>query len=115
MELRHTTGCLFDRWDPNELKGPELKSKHDSLPLLDELEMIQNIINEVKKRVPHFEMTLILTSYKMVGQAHVTKILNHIKIGKERYPDLIVGYDMVNEEEYTKGISEFMPSILGAQ
>lgn len=59
-------------------------------------------------------MTLILTSYKMVGQSHVTKILNHIKIGKEHYPDLIVGYDMVNEEEYTKGISDFMPSILGA-
>jgi len=59
-------------------------------------------------------MTLILTSYKMVGQPHVTKILNHIKRGKERYPELIVGYDMVNEEEYTPGISKFMPSILGA-
>ena len=60
-------------------------------------------------------MTLILTSYKMVGQAHVTKILNHIRLGKERYPDLIVGYDMVNEEEYTPGIQKFMPSVLGAQ
>ena len=60
-------------------------------------------------------MTLILTSYKMVGQAHVTKILNHIKQGKEHYPELVAGYDMVNEEEFTPLISEFMPSILGAQ
>ena len=60
-------------------------------------------------------MTLILTSYKMVGQAHVTKILNHIKQGKEHYPELVVGYDMVNEEEFTPLISAFMPSILGAQ
>ena len=51
----------------------------------------------------------------MVGQSHVTKILNHIRIGKERYSDLIVGYDMVNEEEYTPGIDSFMPSVLGAQ
>ena len=77
--------------------------------------MIQGIINETKQKCPYFEMTLILTSYKMVGQSHVSKILNHIKESKERFPDLVVGYDMVNEEEYTQGISAFMPSILGAQ
>ena len=85
------------------------------MPLLDELALIQNIIDETKTRVPHFEMTLILTSYKMVGQSHVDKILNHIRVGKERYPNLIVGYDMVNEEEFTPGICHFMPSVLGAQ
>ena len=94
--------------------GPSLVEKKQNMSLLDELAMIQGIIDEVKQRVPHFEMTLILTSYKMIGQSHVTKILNHIKIGKERYPDLIVGYDMVNEEEFTPTISEFLPSILGA-
>ena len=45
----------------------------------------------------------------------MSKILNHIRVGKERYPGLIVGYDMVNEEEFTPGLSEFMPSVLGAQ
>ena len=92
-----------------------MNAKNDIVDLLEELEMIQGIIDEVKQRVPHFEMTLILTSYKMIGQSHVTKILNHVKIGKERFPDLIAGYDMVNEEEYTPGISKFMPSVLGAQ
>lgn len=77
--------------------------------------MIQGILDEVKARVPHFELSLILTSYKMVGQAHCTKILEHVRIGKEKYPDLIAGYDMVNEEEYTPELAEFMPSILGAQ
>ena len=113
MELRHTSGCLFDR--QTNVNGPSLKEVKETMPLLDELAMIQGIIDEVKQRVPHFEMTLILTSYKMVGQAHVNKILNHIRIGKERYPNLIAGYDMVNEEEYTPTISKFMPSILGAQ
>ena len=111
--MRHTTGCLYEKdGNPN---GPNLVEKKQNMSLLDELAMIQGIIDEVKQRVPHFELTLILTSYKMVGQSHVTKILNHIKMGKERYPDLIVGYDMVNEEEFTPLISEFMPSILGAQ
>mmetsp|Transcript_581 Transcript_581/g.939 ORF Transcript_581/g.939 Transcript_581/m.939 type:complete len:243 (+) Transcript_581:604-1332(+) len=113
VELRHTTGCLFDISKDDET-GPKLENKNDPVDLLEELEMIQGIINDVKQRVPHFEMTLILTSYKMIGQSHVTKILNHIKRGKERFPDLIVGYDMVNEEEYTPGISKFMPSVLGA-
>jgi len=81
-----------------------LNAKNDVVDLIDELAMINGIVNEVKQRVPHFELTLILTSYKMVGQPHVTKILNHIKRGKEAYPELIVGYDMVNEEEYTPGI-----------
>lgn len=92
-----------------------MNAKNDIVDLLEELEMIQGIIDEVKQRVPHFEMTLILTSYKMIGQSHVTKILNHVKRGKERFPNLIAGYDMVNEEEYTPGISKFMPSVLGAQ
>lgn len=60
-------------------------------------------------------MALILTSYKIVGHNHVAKILDHIRIGKAKYPDLIAGFDLVNEEEYTPGIQEFMPAILGAQ
>ena len=46
-------------------------------------------------------MTLILTTYKLAGHPHVTKILDHIRIARGKYPDLVVGYDMVNEEEYT--------------
>ena len=102
VELRHTTGCLFD-----EQKKP--------VPLLDELAIIDEIIKENQKKVPYFNMTLILTSYKIVGHPHVTKILDHIRIAREKYPFLVVGFDMVNEEEYTPQIQEFMPSILGAQ
>ena len=51
----------------------------------------------------------------MVGQSHVSKIINHVRQGKEAYPELVVGYDMVNEEEFTPQLSDFMPSVLGAQ
>ena len=99
--MRHTTGCLFD-------------DKKKPIPLLDELAIINEIIEENKKKVPYFAMTLILTTYKLAGHPHVTKILDHIRIARGKYPDLVVGYDMVNEEEYTPQIQEFMPSILGA-
>lgn len=102
VELRHTTGCLKDHEQKN-------------VSLLDELALIQEIIDEVKTQTPTFELKLILTSYKMIGQAHCSKILEHIKIGKERYPDLISGYDAVNEEEYTDELEAFMPQVLGAQ
>lgn len=79
-----------------------------------ELEFINSIVDDFKQRYPNFEMTLILNSYKMLGQQHVNKVLNHCRVGKEKFPDLVAGYDMVNEEEYTPGIEKFMPSILGA-
>lgn len=60
-------------------------------------------------------MSLIFVSYKIVGHTHVNKILDHLKIAKAAYPELIGGFDLVNEEEYTPGIQEFMPAILGAQ
>lgn len=104
VELRHTSGMLFDLYD----------GERKPVPLLDELETIQNIIDEIKKDCPYFELMLILTSYKIVGHPHVKKMLDHIRIGKEKYPNLIAGFDMVNEEDFTPQISEFMPSILGA-
>jgi adenosine deaminase CECR1 len=102
VELRHTTGCLFD-----ENKKP--------VPLLEECALIQEIIDETRKEVPYFRMSLIFVSYKIVGHTHVNKILDHLKIAKAAYPELIGGFDLVNEEEYTPGIQEFMPAILGAQ
>lgn len=60
-------------------------------------------------------MTLVITGLKIVGKAHVKKMIDHIHIGKQKYPDLISGFDMVNEEDYTAQIQEFMPQILAAQ
>ena len=59
---------------------------------------------------PHpFEFILILSSYKIIGQKHVNKMLDHIREGKAKYPHLISGFDLVNEEEFTDPISAFMP------
>ena len=102
VELRHTTGCIFD-----DNKKP--------LSITDELALIDEIHKEVASKAKHpFELTLIIVSYKLAGLMHVNKMLDHIKEGKKVYPHLISGYDMVNEEEYTKEIKEFMPEVLAA-
>jgi hypothetical protein len=68
----------------------------------------------VKKRVPYFELSLIITGLKIMP-GHINKMLQHLKEGRERYPDLLSGFDMVNEEEYNPSIASFMPQILAAQ
>ena len=103
VEFRHTTGSLFDE-----------EKKKLSLP--EELELIVQVRDEVKQQYPDFELSLILVSYKLVSnpEALVSKILDHIRIAKEKYPGLIAGFDMVNEEDYSPGLEKFMPQILGA-
>lgn len=92
VEFRHTTGSLFN----------ELKQK---LTLEEELELIVAVRDEVKKDHPDFELSMILVSYKLVSnpEALVNKILDHIRIAKEKYPGLVAGFDMVNEEDYSPG------------
>jgi adenosine deaminase CECR1 len=102
VELRHISGIIFD--DDRKPMG-----------LMEELKIVQECIDETKKRQPYFEMTLVITGLKIVGKPHVKKMIDHIHIGKQKYPDLISGFDMVNEEDYTAQIQEFMPQILAAQ
>jgi hypothetical protein len=47
-------------------------------------------------------MTLVITGLKIVGTPHINKMIDHIQIGKNAYPGLISGFDMVNEEDYTE-------------
>lgn len=84
------------------------------MSLLEELKIIQEVIDETKKEVPHFELMLVLTGLKIVGVSHINKMIEHIQIGKQAYPNLIAGFDMVNEEDYTDAIEKFMPQILSA-
>ena len=115
VELRHTLGSLFD--DRKTMHGgADKKTKvTGNLSLLEELAIIQDILDEIKKEVPYFELTLVIVSYKLAGINHTNAMLDNIRHGKEKYPHLISGFDLVNEEEFTKPIAAFMPEILAAQ
>lgn len=80
------------------------------MTLMQELTIINEIVDEVKANSPHpFELMLVITGLKIVGVSHVNKMLDHIREGKKAFPDLISGFDLVNEEEFTDPISSFMP------
>lgn len=58
LELRHTASRLFD-------------DKRVNIPLEKELILIEEILAEVKKDHPHFEVALIFCGFKIVGQKHI--------------------------------------------
>ena len=58
IELRHISGLLFNE-------------KRESMSLLDELKIVQEVIDETKVKIPHFEMMLVITGLKIVGLSHI--------------------------------------------
>lgn len=103
VEFRHISGMLFD-------------DDKQNVSLIDELKIIRGVIDELQKATPYFEFKLILTGLKIVGKTHIETILEDIKEGSnvndKRIADLIAGFDMVNEEDYTPEIGEFAADIL---
>jgi hypothetical protein len=68
-------------------------------------------VNHIKEDIPYFELKLIITGLKIVGKPHVNKMIQSIIEGRT-YGDLIAGFDMVNEEDFTPPILEFIYEIL---
>jgi adenosine deaminase CECR1 len=68
-------------------------------------------LNKVKERYPYFELKLIITGLKLVGQPHINKMIKSIIEGRG-YSNLIAGFDMVNEEDVTPPILEFVNEII---
>jgi hypothetical protein len=103
VEYRHISGMLF---------GDDKKY----VPFIEELRIIRAVIDELQVKTPHFEFRLILTGLKIVGKKHIQKMLDHIAIGSssddKRLAELIAGFDMVNEEDFTPEIAEFAEQIL---
>ena len=65
--------------------------------------------------MPYFELMLVITGLKIVVESHIKNMISHIQEGRKKYPNLIAGFDMVNEEDFTPDIERFMPQILSAQ
>ena len=98
VELRHIFGMLFD----DDRKG---------IALEEELKIIEDSVKHVKLLYPHFQLKLIITGLKIVGRPHIMKMIQNIVDGRT-YTDLIAGFDLVNEEDFTPPIFEFINEIL---
>jgi len=56
-------------------------------------------------------LKLIICGLKIVGKTHVRSMIQNIADG-HKYSKLIAGFDLVNEEDYTPSILEFLTDIL---
>ena len=86
-------------------------SDRNSIGLEEELKIIKEVVTHIKEDHPSFELRLIITGLKIVGRPHVLKMISNIIEGRQ-YSDLIAGFDMVNEEDFTPPIFEFANEIL---
>jgi len=91
VELRHTTGSLFD-------------DNRNTVDVVDELGIIEEIAQEIRAEYPLFRVMLIFTCYKIIGTSHAKKILGHVHKANRKYPHLVAGFDLVNEEDFTPQI-----------
>lgn len=65
----------------------------------------------MKQKYPHFQLKLIIAGLKIVGKPHVAKMIQQIKESRN-FSDLVSGFDMVNEEDFSPPILEFLEEIL---
>lgn len=88
----------------------------ERISFLDELKILREVVDELQKDTPHFQLKLILTGLKIIGESHVRMILQHLAEGSnaedKRLAELVAGFDLVNEEDYTPAIAAFAEDIL---
>lgn len=95
--MRHTAGKVFDE---------NLKP----LTLDQEFDIYYSIIDEIRKTEPAFEMRVIICSGKIGGRDPVIQQLENYKYSKEKY-DIVSGFDMVNEEDTSSPIIDFVDDL----
>ena len=99
-ELKHIFGFVFD-------------DNHDAIEASKELEIIDRCIKKMQQKEPLFECRLVVCGLKALGYPHIQKEIDdmHEALHDEKYKDLIAAYDMVNEEDTTPPISDFVTLI----
>jgi adenosine deaminase CECR1 len=106
VELRHIAGLLFD-------------DDRVQVPLEEELSIFQQVLDKVRLDLKildekRFTLRLIITGLKIIGRSHVLKMIDTVVDGRS-YSNLIAGFDMVNHEDVTPPILNFVPEILDGQ
>jgi adenosine deaminase CECR1 len=106
VEIRHTPGMIYN--DEMHL-----------IPVEEELSMIADVIDEVRKEHPTFEACLVMTGLKLLGNRHIEKVFCQIQkvldSGNSRLINLLKGFDLANQEEFSKPLYKFAKSLTANQ
>ena len=95
--MRHIFGMLFD-------------DDRKPVSLEEELSIIEEQVKHIQLDKPYFRLKLIICGLKIVGKPHIRKMIDSMVEGHS-YSDMIAGFDLVNEEDYTPAILEFLQDI----
>lgn len=76
--------------------------------------IFNDTLTAIKKLYPYFELRIIITGLKLIGRPHIDLMLKDLIEGR-KYSNLIAGFDMVNEEDFTPPILEFLYDILNGK
>ena len=78
------------------------------------VDLIKEINDEVRKMYPWFNVRLIYSYYKGVPAETVPERLEYARHLIEKYPDVVIGYDMVGDEACGKDLSYYASALRSA-
>jgi hypothetical protein len=100
VEWKHIFGMVFDEEGPIGVKR--------------ECEIFNRVQEELRHMFPLFEMRIVVCGLKVVGKDHIQSQID-ATFESKNYTNMIIGFDMVNEEDFTPEIDFFMPQMYEAK
>ncbi|KAL4482851.1 hypothetical protein ABPG74_018877 [Tetrahymena malaccensis] len=82
------------------------------LSINEEMEIIQKVLKEVQADYPYFTLQLIIQGLKMWDLSQIEQYMRNALTAKKNYPELICGFDMVQEEDSFKTMLEIAPALI---
>ena len=76
--------------------------------------IIENTFKHIQMDYPDFRVRVIVTGFKFLGQEHTQRALN-ILVECCKKSDIVAGFDLINHEDLSSPLLEFVPGILKAK
>lgn len=123
LEIRHASGVIFNdncgKHYQETIDGRSgiacISADPEYLSLREEFELYQQVIQEIKAEEPNFELRVIVVSLKVLGREAVLKQLKSYQYAMDNGYTFVTGFDLVNEEDVTDPILNFVDDILQAK
>ena len=77
--------------------------------------MYREVISEIKKQEPDFELLVIAVAFKSLGHKHAIEQISSYSFAIENGYEFVRGYDIVNEEDRFEPVLYFIDELLDAK
>jgi len=79
----------------------------NAIPVAEEIAIFKECEEAIRQYFPLFRIKIIVCGLKVLGNEHIQSMLDAMLSIKEN-SDMVVGFDMVNEEDYNMPIDDFL-------